>query len=97
MREKDGIKYIYEACEKLKNNHKNHMKVYGKNNELRLTGIHETSSIHDFSYGIGNRGCSIRIPLNVANEGCGYLEDRRPASNLNPYLVTTIIVETVLS
>lgn len=97
MRQPQGIKYIYEACEKLKNTHQEHMMVYGKNNELRLTGIHETSSINDFSYGVANRGCSIRIPLQVANDGCGYLEDRRPASNLNPYLVTTAIVKTIHS
>lgn len=97
MRQASGIKYIYEACEKLKKNHNEHMKVYGKNNEQRLTGIHETSSINDFSYGVANRGCSIRIPLNVANDECGYLEDRRPASNLDPYLVTTAIVKTVFS
>jgi glutamine synthetase len=95
MREKNGIQHIYEACEKLKETHLEHMKVYGKGNERRLTGIHETSSIHDFSYGVADRSCSIRIPLDVANKKCGYLEDRRPASNLNPYLVTTTIVNTV--
>jgi len=97
MREKNGIQYIYEACEKLKETHTEHMKVYGKDNEQRLTGIHETSSIHDFSYGVADRSCSIRIPLDVSNKKCGYLEDRRPASNLNPYLVTATIVNTVCS
>ena len=95
MREENGIQYIYEACEKLKEKHKDHMKVYGKDNERRLTGIHETSSIDDFSYGVADRSCSIRIPLDVSNKKCGYLEDRRPASNLNPYLVTATIVNTV--
>ena len=97
MREKDGIQYIYDACEKLKEKHEEHMKVYGKDNEMRLTGIHETSSMHDFSYGVADRSCSIRIPLDVSNKKCGYLEDRRPASNLNPYLVTATIVNTVCS
>jgi len=97
MREPNGILHIYKACEKLKETHSEHMKVYGKNNELRLTGIHETSSIHDFSYAVADRGCSIRIPLSVANNNCGYLEDRRPASNLNPYLVTSTIVNTTCS
>jgi glutamine synthetase len=95
MREKNGFKYILEACEKLKETHAEHMKVYGKDNEMRLTGIHETSSIDNFSYNVADRSCSIRIPLDVANKKCGYLEDRRPASNLNPYLVTSTIVNTV--
>lgn len=97
MRSNDGILYIYKACEKLKENHKNHIKVYGSDNEKRLTGLHETSSINDFSYSVANRGASIRIPFTVFNDGCGYLEDRRPAANLNPYLVTNIIVNTVLN
>jgi glutamine synthetase len=97
MRSNDGILHIYSACEKLKENHKNHIKVYGSDNEKRLTGLHETSSINDFSYSVANRGSSIRIPFTVFNDGCGYLEDRRPAANLNPYLVTNIIVNTVLN
>ena len=59
----------------------------GKDNERRLTGLHETSSIHDFSAGVANRGCSIRIPRTVAEERKGYLEDRRPSSNCDPYQV----------
>lgn len=97
MREEDGIKFIFDACDKLILKHEEHMKIYGKNNELRLTGKHETSSITECSYGIANRGSSIRIPLAVKINQCGYLEDRRPAANLNPYLVTTAIVKTVCS
>ena len=96
MREKTvGFSFIKDACKKLMNNHEEHIKVYGKNNELRLTGIHETSSINKCSYDIANRNASIRIPLQVSINNCGYLEDRRPASNLNPYLVTSAIVKTV--
>ncbi len=95
MRLPDGIKYIQEACEKLALTHKEHIKVYGKNNEERLTGLNETSSINDFSWGISDRGKSIRIPLNVFKDKCGYLEDRRPAANLDPYLVTEIICRSV--
>ncbi len=62
----------------------------GKDNERRLTGLHETSSIHDFSAGVANRGCSIRIPRTVAEERKGYLEDRRPSSNCDPYQVNNI-------
>jgi glutamine synthetase len=95
MREEGGIKHIINACEKLGFTHKKHMEVYGKNNDMRLTGKHETSSINDFSWGISDRGKSIRIPLGVAKKGYGYLEDRRPAANLDPYLVTEIILRTV--
>lgn len=95
MREEGGIKYIYEACEKLKLKHNEHINVYGEENYKRLSGKHETSSINDFSYGVGDRGCSIRIPINVYNDKCGYLEDRRPASNLDPYLVTEIMISTI--
>ena len=62
-----------------------------KDNERRLTGLHETSSIRDFSSGIANRGCSIRIPREVAAQGYGYLEDRRPSSNCDPYEVFCVI------
>ena len=69
-----------------------HIKAYdpneGKDNERRLTGLHETSSIHDFSAGVANRGCSIRIPRGVAEDKKGYLEDRRPSSNCDPYQVS---------
>ena len=66
----------------------------GKDNERRLTGLHETSSIHDFSAGVANRGASIRIPRDVAEKKCGYLEDRRPSSNCDPYQVTEVMVRT---
>ena len=92
----NGLQNMYNMCEKLEKRHEEHMKVYGENNDERLTGTHETSSIHDFSWGISDRGKSIRIPLHVYNKGCGYLEDRRPAANLDPYLVTNIIMETTI-
>lgn len=95
MRNTGGIEEIKNACIKLSSTHKSHMEVYGKYNEQRLTGLHETSSIEDFSWGISNRGKSIRIPLNVVKEGCGYLEDRRPAANLDPYLVCNALCKTI--
>jgi glutamine synthetase len=95
MRDSNGLDAIKVACEKLALTHQAHMKVYGQHNQKRLTGLHETSSMNDFSWGISDRGCSIRIPLNVATEKCGYLEDRRPAANLNPYLVTEILMRTI--
>jgi glutamine synthetase len=96
MRETGGLDKIKEACEKLERKHKEHMEVYGKYNEERLTGNHETSSINRFSWGVSDRGCSIRIPLIVEKTGCGYLEDRRPASNMDPYLVTERLLSTVV-
>lgn len=96
MREEGGIKVIIEAVEKLAKKHKEHIAVYGEGNDERLTGLHETSSIEDFSYGVGNRGASIRIPTSVDREGKGYFEDRRPASNIDPYKVTQKIVETTI-
>ena len=92
----DGLEKLFNLCEKLGTRHKEHMKVYGKDNHLRLTGIHETSNINDFSWGVSDRGKSIRIPGNVYKNRYGYLEDRRPAANLDPYLVTNIIMETTI-
>ena len=66
----------------------NNYPLNNQDNERRLTGAHETSSIHDFSAGVANRGCSIRIPREVAEQGYGYLEDRRPSSNCDPYSVS---------
>ena len=99
MREAGGLTEIESAIDKLSRHHIRHIKAYdpneGKDNERRLTGLHETSSIHDFSAGVANRGCSIRIPRGVAEDKCGYLEDRRPSSNCDPYQVTIIIISFV--
>ncbi|AYV80407.1 MAG: glutamine synthetase [Harvfovirus sp.] len=95
MREKNGFQEIEKACGKLSLRHREHLEVYGEFNKLRLTGLHETASYDKFSYGIGDRGASIRIPLLVAKEKKGYLEDRRPASNMDPYLVTKMLVRTI--
>lgn len=76
-----------------------HIEAYdpneGRDNARRLTGKHETSSITDFSSGVANRGSSIRIPLGVANDRCGYFEDRRPSSNCDPYSVVDAILKTI--
>jgi glutamine synthetase len=92
-----GMNYIMDACEKLAKKHKEHIEVYGADNDKRLTGIHETSNIDSFSWGKQNRNCSVRIPLQVCIDNCGYLEDRRPAANMDPYLVTEIMVRTICS
>ena len=94
MRKDGGIKIIETACEKLKEKHEEHIVMYGAHNEERLTGLHETCSIHDFRYGVSDRGASIRIPMQTANDGYGYLEDRRPSANMDPYLVCAALLET---
>lgn len=98
-RQEGGIAAIHAAIEKLSKNHDAHIRAYdprgGKDNERRLTGKHETSSIHDFSAGVANRGCSIRIPRGVSDEGKGYFEDRRPSSNCDPYTVVERILRTI--
>lgn len=96
MRAEGGLKAIEAAIEKLGKRHNEHIAVYGSDNDQRLTGRHETGHIGQFSWGVANRGASIRIPRNVAAEGKGYLEDRRPASNIDPYQVTGIIAESTL-
>jgi len=95
MREEGGLKAIYDAMPKLQAKHQEHIEVYGKGNERRLTGRHETQSIHKFSFGVADRGSSIRIPFGTAQDGKGYFEDRRPASNCDPYTVASKIAETV--
>ena len=95
MREEGGLKIIEDSMEKLKNNHEEHIKVYGLHNDERLSGEHETSSIHDFSYGYSTRDTSIRIPAQAIIDGRGYFEDRRPASNCDPYMVSLRMLDTV--
>ena len=95
MREKGGLKVIESACEKLSKKHDEHIAVYGSSNEERLTGLHETCSISDFRYGVSDRGASIRIPMGTANDGFGYLEDRRPSANMDPYQVCFALIDTI--
>ena len=96
MRAPGGYAAILAAVDRLAETHEEHIRVYGEGNDRRLTGHHETASIHQFSYGVANRGASIRIPRQALLEGCGYLEDRRPASNMDPYVVTAKIVQTTV-
>lgn len=87
---------VIEACEKLGKNINKHISVYGINNENRLTGHNETCSINEFRWGIGDRTASVRIPSSIDDETTpGYLEDRRPASNADPYLVSQVMIETI--
>ena len=97
MREPGGLKIIEESMDKLKRSHIQHIEVYGLHNEERLTGEHETSGINDFSFGYSTRDTSIRIPAQSQVDECGYFEDRRPASNCDPYLVSNRMLQTIYS
>jgi len=98
MREKGGEDLFKSICEAFGKFHKEHILVYGSENDQRLTGLHETQHIDTFSYGVSDRGSSIRIPISAIEDGWkGYMEDRRPASNADPYRVAARIVETLNS
>jgi glutamine synthetase len=84
-----------DAAEALKRRHDLHISNYGAGIEDRLTGHHETASYKEFSYGVSNRGASVRIPWQVEVEGKGYIEDRRPNANVDPYVATRLIMESV--
>lgn len=96
MRETGGKPYfesLMAAFDKYKNEH---IAVYGPDNHLRLTGLHETQSIDKFNYGLANRGASIRMPHSFVNDNYrGYLEDRRPNSAGDPYKIASRILQTI--
>ncbi len=94
-----GDEEVYkQVCEAFRPVVKEHIEVYGADNEMRLTGKHETQSIHEFSYGVSDRGASIRIPIITVQKGWkGWLEDRRPSSNGDPYKIASRIIQTVKS
>ena len=84
-----------DAAEALSKRHDLHIANYGARIEERLTGLHETASYKEFKYAVSDRGASIRIPWQVEIDGKGYIEDRRPNANMDPYTVTRLIMETV--
>jgi len=92
--EKTGLEIIDDAIMKLSKKHLEHMMIYGEGNKERMTGHHETASYDEFSFGRANRGRSVRIGNDTINNKRGYFEDRRPASNCDPYLATAKIFET---
>ncbi|MEW5300623.1 MAG: hypothetical protein WDW36_003538 [Sanguina aurantia] len=96
MRIPGGMKDIDEAIVKLSKTHPEHISQYGLGNDARLTGKHETCDINTFRQGVADRGASIRIPLPVTLKGYGYLEDRRPAANVDPYVVARLLIKTIL-
>ncbi|MEJ7584229.1 MAG: glutamine synthetase, partial [Acidimicrobiales bacterium] len=88
---------IIAACDALAERAEEHVRFYGADIEHRLTGLHETAPWNEFNYGVSDRGASVRIPWQVALDKKGYIEDRRPNANCDPYQVTRLITETVCS
>jgi len=96
MRDVGGKPYFEKLMAAFNTHRDEHIAVYGPDNHLRLTGLHETQSIDRFSYGIADRGASVRVPHSFVNNGYkGYLEDRRPNSAADPYLVASRVLKTV--
>jgi len=91
-----GAAALDAAVAALSTKHAEHIAVYGDGIDQRLTGAHETCSVTEFKAGVADRGCSIRIPRHVAAVGYGYIEDRRPGANADPYEVSARILKTVL-
>ena len=95
MRDSSDEAVFTKICEAFSGEIDRHISVYGADNDQRLTGAHETQAIDQFSYGISDRGASIRIPVGTIDDGWkGRLEDRRPASNADPYKVAAAIIKT---
>ena len=95
MRDQGGEDVMTKICEHFGRNIDRHVSVYGAENDQRLTGLHETQAIDKFSYGVSDRGASIRIPVATIQEGWkGRLEDRRPASNGDPYRIGAVVIKT---
>jgi glutamine synthetase len=96
LRETGGKAYFESLMAAFSANVKDHIAVYGPDNHLRLTGHHETQSIDKFSYGLSDRGASVRMPVNFIKNGYkGYLEDRRPNSEADPYQIVSQILKTI--
>jgi glutamine synthetase len=92
---REGYDAIIAACEALGTKADEHVKAYGADIEHRLTGAHETAPWTEYSYGVSNRGASVRIPWQVALDKKGYIEDRRPNANMDPYVVCGMITDTI--
>ena len=96
MREVGGEPYFKSLMDAFEKTRDEHIAAYGPDNHLRLTGLHETQSIDQFSWGVADRGASIRVPHSFVNNGYkGYLEDRRPNSQGDPYSIASRILKTI--
>ena len=96
MRAEGGYEEILRAIDRLSAAHDEHIAAYGEGNKDRLTGAHETASWREFTWGVANRGASVRVGRETERDGCGYMEDRRPSSNCDPYVVTSLIFKTTV-
>jgi len=94
MREEGGFAVIQKVCDAFGKVTAEHIAEYGEGNDKRLTGKHETCSITEFKFGVADRGASIRIPRTAEQSGKGYMEDRRPAANCDPYRVAARVMKT---
>jgi glutamine synthetase len=94
---REGYDPIIAACDALGEKAEEHVAAYGADIEHRLTGMHETAPWTEYNYGVSDRGASVRIPWQVALDKKGYIEDRRPNANMDPYMVTRLITDTVCS
>ena len=97
MRETGGKEYFEKLMDAFEKYADEHIAVYGPDNHMRLTGLHETQSIDQFSYGVADRGASIRVPHSFVSEEAyqGYLEDRRPNSEGDPYRIASRVLKTI--
>ncbi len=96
IRNEGGEALLEKIMASFERRHQIHINAYGSDNDQRLTGLHETQSIDKFSYGVSDRGASIRIPIATANDGYkGYYEDRRPAANADPYQIVKAITNAI--
>lgn len=93
---RESLEACEDACRALGENVEEHIRNYGHDIESRLTGAHETCSYKEFRWGVSDRTASIRIPWGVAKAGKGYIEDRRPNADCDPYLVCGLILKTVM-
>jgi glutamine synthetase len=94
---RESYEPIIMACKALGEKADEHIAYYGAGIERRLTGLHETAPWTEYNYGVSDRGASVRIPWQVEKDSKGYIEDRRPNANCDPYLVTRLITDTVCS
>jgi glutamine synthetase len=92
---REGYDAVIAACEALSKVRQEHIDVYGAGIEERLTGLHETAPWTEYHYGVSDRGASVRIPWQVEVDTKGYIEDRRPNANCDPYQTTAILIETI--
>jgi glutamine synthetase len=95
MRESGDRNLFNKIFFTLKETQEEAISVYGSGNNLRLTGKHETQNIDEFTWGVSDRGASIRIPFSTSIEWKGYLEDRRPGANADPYLITEYLAREI--